>query len=222
MSRKTGIRKTVGLLLLLVVVVLILTVSRQFRTDDDESKAGPPPELQQLGVIAFPEPQPIAPFTLTDHTGEEVDLTDLEGQWTLAFLGYTGCLDAECENLFALLAEFTGSAIAGTGTAPRFWYVTVDPEQDGAEVLERYLEPLELDIRGVTGERKQLESFVRSLKGSFASTDDDLSDGEPGIEFSDHLGIIAPDGKLVAIAQPPFDSQRLTDAYRRLVAWYGQ
>lgn len=220
MAAQAGVRKTVALLLVLVAVVLAITVGRQFWLPDEDPQTAAAPVLQQLGVVVFPEPQPVEPFTLTDQTGAEVSREDLEGQWTLAFLGYTGCPEAICGQLFETLAQFAARIDATSAPIPAFWFATADPERDNADTLMRYLEPRPLDVRGLTGEREELLSFARSLKGSFSAAAGDPLEDDPEVEFSGHLGLIAPDASLVAIAQAPIDSERLANAYRQLVTWY--
>jgi protein SCO1/2 len=219
MAAGTGVRRTVTVLLVLIGAVLILTIGRQFWLVDGESEAADPPELQRFGVVVFPQPQPIEPFTLVDQRGNEVSREDLQGQWTIAFLGYSRCPEDVCRELFDTLSRFAASAAATTATTPTFWFVTVDPERDDPASLRQYLDPMELQVRGIAGERDQLQSLARSLKGSFNHVNGQ-SAGEPAIEFSGHLGLIAPDATLVAIAQAPVDSEKLANAYRQLVVWY--
>lgn len=216
MTRRSGVRKTVAVLLLLIGLVVYLTVVRLLPEQPDSQ----PPDLQQLGVIVFPEPQPIETFSLVDHDGKRVGKPDLRGQWTLAFLSYSGCEGDSCSRLLQTLAAFAETAVSTTNTQPELWFITVDPEQDDPATLKEHIQPLAVEVRGITGKRTQLKALARSLKGAFSLTPRDGA-GKARIEYSSHFGLIGPNAQLLAIAQQPIDSRDLAEAYRQLVAWHG-
>lgn len=218
MAARPGVRKTVFLMILFIAGILYLTLGRlvQDRITPDQEDA---PQLQELGVVVFPEPQTIDTFTLLDQAGERVAKPNLRGRWTIAFLGYTGCGEAACEDVFETLGKFAANVEATTDTQPRFWFVTVDPQRDNPATLRDYLQPYDFGVRGVTGKPQELQSFARSIKGAFSPAQEAGSAAR--VEFSGHLAIISPNAHLVAIAQQPFESRELAEAYRQLLVWYG-
>lgn len=216
MAARSGVRKTVFVMMLFIVGVIYLTVGRVIQSES--TPGGEAPKLQDLGMVVFPEPQPVATFSLVDQHGERVAKPDLRDQWTIAFLGYSGCERSACAETLDALGRLVENVSGTTGTRPQLWFVSVDPKRDTPEVLQQYIQQFDLEVRAVTGTREQLETLARSLKGAFNAKPS--STGEPAIEFSEHLGVISPDAQLLAIAQPPFDAQQLAQAYRRLVAWF--
>ena len=75
-------------------------------------------------------------FTLTQANGEEFQLSEQRGKVVLIFFGYTFCPDV-CPTTLAeykVIHEELGEAAEQV----EFVYITVDPERDTPEVIDRY------------------------------------------------------------------------------------
>ncbi|MGB1286725.1 MAG: SCO family protein [Aggregatilineales bacterium] len=95
-------------------------------------------------------------FTLTDHTGEVVSLSDFAGKPTLISFGFTNCPDICPLTLNDMRRIETVLTENGVGDALNYVFISVDGERDTPEVLNDYL-----DIRRVQG-------IVTGLTGSEA------------------------------------------------------
>lgn len=178
-------------LLLLAAVVAGVLVYRQLQH---------PAEF--ANVLVYPAPRDLKTFQLTSHKGEPISREQLNGHWTLAFVGYTFCPDI-CPMTMAMLsgsyAELTKSLPAGQ--ALQLWFVSVDPKRDTVAQLNNYVGYFEQPaIVGVTANHDQLFPFVRELGLMYAistTTDEDYR-----VDHSASVVLINPKGQLVAMFKP--------------------
>ncbi len=74
----------------------------------------------ELTGIVWPVPRDLDGFMLSDHFGREFGHSELEGQWTMMFFGYTSCPDV-CPSTLADLRK----AVRELGNDP-----VADPQRD--------------------------------------------------------------------------------------------
>ena len=168
------------------------------------------PALELTAGTALPEPRKIDPFALVDQQGRILDAAALQGRWTLLFTGFTHCPDI-CPTTLATLAELDqrlGPA------APRFLFVSVDPERDTPERIAAYLEHFDPDLVGATGTRDAIESFTRGL--GLAQVRNPGVRGEYTVDHSAALVLIDPRARLAGYFQPPYDIDALEADLARL------
>ncbi|MGM0450578.1 MAG: SCO family protein [Pseudomonadota bacterium] len=216
MSRNRNIAITVALLLLFAAGVMTLTIYNVWVASQyGEGGGSEPPEVAADNVYLYDEPRPIDDFTLTDEQGDRVDQAMLQGQWTLAFLGFTNCPDI-CPNTMATLSK-ADKRISDRATEPQFLMITADPERDTPEALSRYVTFFGDDFRGVTGDTETLRNLASNLNATFNQSTD--ADGNPVVEHSAHLAIISPDGRLAGLIQKPFDAETVATTYEAIQSW---
>jgi protein SCO1/2 len=168
------------------------------------------PTLELAAGTALPEPRKIEPFALTDQQGHILDAAALRGRWTLLFTGFTHCPDI-CPTTLATLAELDerlGPA------APRFLFVSVDPERDTPERIAAYLRHFDPDLLGATGSREAIESFTRGL--GLAQVRNPGVGDEYTVDHSAALVLIDPRARLAGYFQPPYDVDALEADLARL------
>lgn len=119
----------------------------------------------EFNGTVYDPPQPAADFTLTDHTGAQLRLSDLRGTPVLLFFGYTHCPDV-CPLTLATLRRSLEAVDAGPEDV-RVLLVSVDPERDTPEVLARYVARFGPWVSGLTGTADTL-SRVRAAYGVHA------------------------------------------------------
>jgi len=105
----------------------------------------------------------VSPIPLTDTSGATYSLTSsTDKPLTLVFFGYTHCPDI-CGVVMANLA----SAMTRLSEADRarvdVVYVTTDPARDTATVLGDYLEHVDPDFVGLTGDLKDIIAVGKPL-----------------------------------------------------------
>lgn len=168
------------------------------------------PALELTAGTALPEPRKIEPFALVDQKGQILDATALAGRWTLLFTGFTHCPDI-CPTTLATLAELDERL---GPDAPRFLFVSVDPERDTPERIAAYLEHFDPDLVGATGPRDDIESFTRGL--GLAQVRNPGVRGEYTVDHSAALVLIDPRVRLAGYFQPPYDVDALAADLSRL------
>src|SRR5690606_27497951 len=101
------------------------------------NQAGPPaPALQ--AVKLFEQPRELPAFSLQQSDGTPLVPGELQGHWTLVFLGFTHCPDV-CPTTLAQLAQAQKQwAALPEATRPRVLFVSVDPERDSPDRIGEY------------------------------------------------------------------------------------
>jgi protein SCO1 len=113
---------------------------------------------------AYEPPEPAPAFSLVDHRGQPNSLADHRGSTVLLFFGFTACPDICPLTLHRLERALDGLSNAERA---RILLVTVDPERDTPELLDRYLEAFPGPITGLTGAPDELER-IRAAYGVYA------------------------------------------------------
>ncbi|OGO27480.1 MAG: hypothetical protein A2Z16_17220 [Chloroflexi bacterium RBG_16_54_18] len=112
------------------------------------------------GVLIDP-PARAEDFELTDQSNQAFRLSEQKGKVVLIFFGYTNCPDV-CPitlNEFKDIKELLGEKASQV----EFVMVTVDPDRDTADRLRRFLEQIDPEFSGLTGNLSVLESVWKSF-----------------------------------------------------------
>jgi protein SCO1/2 len=138
-------------------------------------------------------PAPAPEFTLSDTKGQQFHLADQVGKTVLMFFGYTSCPDV-CP---VTLADFKAikTQLGDRAENVRFVFITVDPERDSPDRINKYLTNFDEDIVGLTGTRAALET-VWSAYGVFQDKVDTGSSAGYLVDHSSRIYIIDPAGNL--------------------------
>lgn len=161
------------------------------------------PEL--VTVRLLPEPRPVPAFRLAQADGTPLDPAELQGHWTVVFLGFTHCPDI-CPTTLAELAvaQRQWEALPGA-SRPRVLFVSVDPERDSPEATGRYAHHFHPDTLAATGDIPALEAFATSLGMVFMKVPP--PEGAPADQYSvDHsstLVVLDPQGRMAGLLRPP-------------------
>lgn len=143
-SRYPLIALGVGLALLLVFLV------------NQPGGSGQGPRTQ--GVGQGPE---VADFALVDQGGAPITKKDILGKPAVLFFGFTYCPDV-CPTTLASMTSLLQQLGPDADRIGAF-FISVDPERDTVEVLQYYLSSYDPRIRGITGDRAEIEKVTKSL-----------------------------------------------------------
>ncbi|MDP1698777.1 MAG: SCO family protein [Xanthomonadaceae bacterium] len=168
------------------------------------SKSKSPPAMAITTLL--PSPRTIPAFALLGAGDEPLTLNDLEGRWTLVFIGFTHCPDV-CPTT---LADLGGAAklwakSLPAAQQPQILFVSVDPERDSPDRTQEYARFFSPDAIGVTGDLPALEAFTRSLGMVFmkapvaAGTDP----ANYSIDHSAHITLLDPQGRFAGLIRAP-------------------
>lgn len=164
-------------------------------------------QSELTSALVYPAPRNLSEFSLIDHRGNAVGREQLQGQWTLAFVGYTYCPDI-CPMTMATLSGVVAQLQQALpkGQQLGVWFISVDPKRDTQKQLQTYVGYFEQRVlTGVTANHDQLFPFVRELGLSYAIS----SSTEPDyrVDHSASIVLLNPVGQLVAVFKPEINSE---------------
>ena len=137
---------------------------------------------------------PAPPLNLTTQHGEPFALSDLEGNVTLIYFGYTTCPDYCPTTIsnFTVVKELLGE----DADRVKFVLVTFDPERDTPERLRQYLSFFDEEFIGLRGDEKQTEQVLKDYGITVIRVDQPESATEYLLDHSTRTYVIDPEGRL--------------------------
>lgn len=103
---------------------------------------------------------PASPIALTDQHGNPWSLADQQGKIVFLYFGYTTCPDA-CPTTLSDWIEVR-RLLGDKADKTEFVMVTVDPERDTAEKLNKYLGFFDPIFVGLTGDAETIKQLERN------------------------------------------------------------
>ena len=169
----------------------------------------PTPRLQ--AVQLFEQPRALPSFSLRQSDGTALVPGELQGHWTVVFLGFTHCPDV-CPTTLAQLAQAQKRwASLPEATRPRVLFVSVDPDRDSPDRIGEYAHAFHRDTLAATADVPALERFARSLSLVFMKVP--ATEGAPADQYTvDHsaaLAILDPQARMAGMLTPPLDPQAI-------------
>lgn len=101
-------------------------------------------------------------FHLRDPEGHERSLADFRGKVVLIFFGFTQCPDV-CPTALTRAVE-AKRALGNDGQRLQVIFVTVDPERDTPDVLEAYVQAVDPEFLGLSGDLAQTQATASDFK----------------------------------------------------------
>ena len=195
----SGIRNTLlvigaAIAVILGLFVFNLTTPKQLTAD----------QYLALGYYGFPEPRRIKPFSLLDETGSAVDTSDLTGQWSLLYFGFTYCPDI-CPTTLGVLNR----AVKQTQIPPQVVLVSVDPERDTPAILGQYLASFNPSFKGYTGTFDDVVGLATNVNIAFGK----IPGAEPGTYTVDHsssIVVVDPFGRYAGFIKQPHQAEKIS------------
>ena len=158
-------------------------------------------------------------FELLDHNNQPLTRSSLEGQWSLVFFGYTHCPDicpASLQTMSDMVAAIDDPDVLD---AVQVYFVSVDPERDGTEILAAYVTYFNATFIGATAALEKLTPLTRSLgiahdirNKSEASTDYD-------VDHSSAIALINPQAEFAGLFGAPHDALAMARDLTRIVEY---
>ena len=104
-------------------------------------------------------------FSLTDQYGKAFNLKDLRGKTVLLFFGYTLCPDICPTTLSKIRKSY--EILGSKSENIRIVFISVDPERDTKDKIEKYLSYFNMNVIGLTGSMKEIQSVTESYHAIF-------------------------------------------------------
>jgi protein SCO1/2 len=124
---------------------------------------GPPVkdiEAIDVGSDAYP-----TDFTLTDHRGKAVRLSDFRGRIVALFFGFTQCPDV-CPTTLSDFAQVNRN-LGRDAERLQVLFVTIDPERDTQQLLAEYIPAFDARFIGLRGSPEEIRRVADGFKVTY-------------------------------------------------------
>lgn len=155
---------------------------------------------------------PIQPLARDD--GSRFAIGADRGRASLVFFGYTNCPDI-CPTTLAdwkRVKEALGSAALYVN----FVFVTIDPETDTPEVVERYLARFDTAFVGLTGTPDQVASVATAF-GVTATAEGTLPSGHTAMAHPSRVYLVDPRGRIRFVFPPGLRPEEIAEDVRHVM-----
>jgi protein SCO1/2 len=152
-------------------------------------------------VRLFPSPRAIPGFALEQSDGTPLTPEELQGHWTVVFLGFTHCPDV-CPTTLSELAQ--SQAVWETlpeAVRPRVLFVSVDPARDTPAKTGEYAAYFHEATLAATAPEPALGRFAAGLGLVYMKVA--TTDGDYTMDHSSALVVIDPQGRQAGLIRPP-------------------
>ena len=135
-------------------------------------------------------------FTLTDHNGKKVTLSEFRGKLILINWGYTRCPDI-CFTTLSVLRDVM-KELGELENRVQVVFVTIDPEMDTVEKLGTYIPYFNKSFIGLTGTPQEIEKVAQEYNVFYLKN---YSDSWPEylMDHTSSVYLIDPQGRLFLI-----------------------
>ena len=170
------------------------------------------------GSIITP-PRKISIPALFRDDGAVFSSADVTGHWSLFFFGYTNCPDI-CPVTMGVVSQAKKIALAENRVFPEVFFISVDPDRDKIEMLGDYVRYFDNDFIGVTGDEDLIKALTLQMSVVYMKMPVDNKTSEAGNYLVDHssaLLLLNPEGRLVALLNPPHDPATIANDIEKVI-----
>lgn len=159
--------------------------------------------------------RPLQSFSLLTMQGKPFTREMLKGQWSLVFFGFTHCPSICPTTLATLNQVYKKLEMGGLKKLPRVIFVSVDPERDRPEVLQKYLSHFNPHFLGITGDEKQINLLAKDLGAVYMEVEG--PDQEYTIDHSATVFVINPKGDFYALFSSPEKADEMVADLQKMI-----
>jgi len=155
----------------------------------------------------FDPPVSLPDFELMDTSGQPFHLSDLEGDLTLIYFGYTFCPDV-CPLTMVDVRDALASLETGQERV-HVVFISVDPERDTPDVLARYLAAFDSEYIGLTDDYEKIQEVMKPF-GVFAQKEE-VTDSAAGylVSHTSRVYLVGPERELLLTYPFGFEAEDL-------------
>lgn len=152
-------------------------------------------------------------FNLTDQSGAVVTERDFEGRHLLVFFGFTNCPDICPTQMSKLTAAMQRLDESGHADEVTPMFVSVDPERDTPDEVQRYLARFDHRFVGLTGPRAALTDAAASFR-TFLQTAPPPGMTDYQVVHATTVYMVDPKGRIVSFIAGGEDAEAIAAAVR--------
>lgn len=207
----TSTQKTVFILLACIALVIGLTVSKVLYRGGESNQA----EQLDAGLVMLQQVRQLPPVGLLDQHGEQRQLDQLKGKWSLVFFGYTFCPDI-CPTTLADLRLIRSQLPQATREQVQVVLISVDPQRDTPEQLKQYLGYFDPQFVGLTGTPEAIQASANALGVPYVPGDSSKPDYT--VDHGGNLALIDPAGVQRGFIRAPLRNDKLVAVLPGIIA----
>jgi len=128
-------------------------------------------EKTQFSTV-LDKPIPLSDFSLIDNNGSIFNIESLKEKWSLLFFGYTHCPDI-CPLTLHQLSQANKELKSTVKYLPNIIMVSVDPDRDTTEILDKYVTSFNENVIGATGSITEIKKLTGQLGIFFKANKDE-------------------------------------------------
>ena len=200
---------------ILIILVFILTVLVLFVNKLTSPRVLSENELLINGLFLFETPKQISDFTFLSENNVEFNKDDLIGKWTLMYFGFTRCPD-ECPTSMYQISKLV--KVLREKNYPlddkQFVLVSIDPERDTPEQINKYAKGFDESFIGVSNVRPMLINLATQLSVNNVMPSSEASDHSHLDNHVNNIILLNPEGEFAGVFRPPFDLPKLSLTYQ--------
>jgi len=200
-------KKILGFIVPFFLLSFLLLGRAQFQNDLTKNES----------LILFNEGKSLTEFSFDLAGGDHFTNQNLQGKWTLFFIGYTFCPDI-CPTTLAQLDSIYPKLTAQPYNDIQIVFVSVDPNRDKAEQLAEYVHYFNAEFIGVTSTHKQLWPFVQNLGLIYSIVDKGVAEPSYLVDHSASIVLINPKGEHQASFQAKINADGIFNVEMDLMA----
>ncbi len=153
-------------------------------------------------------------FTLTDHNGFPLQLSDFAGKVVLLNFGYTHCPDICPSTMFTMKRVI--KALGDKSDKLQVLFITLDPERDNADRLRTYAEYFDPGFLALTGSVDEITKVAKKYGTKFEKEGFD-EEGNYSIAHNAIIYLIDQQGRIRVFFRINASAQDLAEGVRRLL-----
>ena len=207
-----------GNLILLVLILSVLGVAISMYTGFLAEQQHTEQPFKTKALLVYPEPRIVGDFSYYDQHGGNFSINELQGHWSLVFLGFTHCPDI-CPNTLAVLASASEQLRAELPESmqAKVVFVSVDSERDHPAQLKQYIEHFDPGFYAVSGEEAQLMAFSYQLGAAYRVEPHEAGETAYGVDHSASIFLLNPDARLYGHFQTPHEAGLIATELKQLI-----
>jgi protein SCO1/2 len=201
---------------LIIIVIFIVTVLGLFINKLTTPRTLSNDELLVNGLFLFDQPKDISDFEFYSSDQASFTKSDLIGNWTLMYFGFTNCPDECPTTMYQLSKLIRILREKNFDLNNKQWVlVSIDPERDTPEMIDKYAKGFDQDFLGVSNARPMLLSLATQL--SVNNVMPNHANHMDHSHLDNHVNniiLLNPKGQFAGIFRPPFEVSRLSLTYQ--------
>jgi len=201
-----------------ISLVIGLWLSQQMLINSNDTRIP-----KNLDATVLPNARPLLNFSLVDQNNKTFSPTQLKGQWSFLFFGFTNCPDV-CPTTLKVMQSVWKTLPTKTGDAghPKLYFVSVDPDRDKPEMLKEYVQYFNSEFNGITGKLDELDKLTNQIGILYGYDEKDGdNDQEYIVNHSAQLILVDPKGRMRAVISPPHIAKTIAANFQTIRTFYG-